>query len=250
MARRKDRAAELLMRAARGPSFSPMHGDAISVEEARRIYRIWSTTWLLPGFRLIPELKNASIPPITDEPDAFWDDPTFAGNSARTIPAKAVEKWTPRLALIPWSAAIHDIAQSERPKVSAAERWLDAIYHDVHAQLNPNDDECWNCGGEGATYDCIDGCCEDPESGCSDCARPCIECRLFEISVRKAVRLEVLRALDIDLAIAFLAKTKGSAFAKLSRDAVLMNIHAGRTMHAEFTAEERADSACWVEGLR
>jgi hypothetical protein len=36
-----------------------------------------------------------------------------------------------------------------------------------------DDDECPICGGEGFTFDCFDGCCEDAEIGCDDCARPC-----------------------------------------------------------------------------
>jgi hypothetical protein len=39
-----------------------------------------------------------------------------------------------------------------------------------------DDDGCPNCGGEGVTYDCIDGFCEDAESGCDLCARRCDWC--------------------------------------------------------------------------
>lgn len=35
------------------------------------------------------------------------------------------------------------------------------------------DDECPNCGGEGFTFECFDGCCEDCDIGCDDCTRPC-----------------------------------------------------------------------------
>lgn len=38
------------------------------------------------------------------------------------------------------------------------------------------DDSCPNCGGEGVIYDCIDGCCEDAESGCELCERRCDWC--------------------------------------------------------------------------
>lgn len=39
-----------------------------------------------------------------------------------------------------------------------------------------DDAECPLCGGEGNTYECFDGCCEDAEWGCEDCIRPC-ECQ-------------------------------------------------------------------------
>ena len=38
------------------------------------------------------------------------------------------------------------------------------------------DDSCPNCGGEGVLYSCIDGCCEDAESGCDLCAYRCDWC--------------------------------------------------------------------------
>lgn len=37
--------------------------------------------------------------------------------------------------------------------------------------------DCWQCGGEGVTYDCFDGFCEDAESGCDDCERRCDICK-------------------------------------------------------------------------
>ncbi len=39
-----------------------------------------------------------------------------------------------------------------------------------------DDGECPNCQGEGVIYDCIDGCCIDPESGCDLCAHRCDWC--------------------------------------------------------------------------
>jgi hypothetical protein len=38
------------------------------------------------------------------------------------------------------------------------------------------DDECPICGGEGFTFDCFDGLCEDAYWGCDDCVRTC-ECQ-------------------------------------------------------------------------
>lgn len=37
-------------------------------------------------------------------------------------------------------------------------------------------DECGNCGGEGFTYNCIDGCCVDVEEGCDLCPSRCDWC--------------------------------------------------------------------------
>lgn len=131
---------------------------------------------------------------------------------------------------------------------SRAERILDAIYDDVHQRLDPDDDGCGNCGGEGYTYDCIDGCCVDAESGCEDCASRCDFCASFELSIRKAVQLDVLRSLDPDLAVAFL-KRNNKWSDKITPSAVLANLHAGRVAHKEFSWDEREASACWVEGL-
>lgn len=125
---------------------------------------------------------------------------------------------------------------------------LNAIYDDAHRELNPNDDECWHCGGEGYTYDCIDGCCEDAEAGCEDCARRCIECATFEASVERYVRVQVLRAMDIPLARAWLERKRPSK-AGVPDNKILANLHAGRVGCKEFRDDERADSACWVECL-
>lgn len=38
-------------------------------------------------------------------------------------------------------------------------------------------EECGNCGGEGVTYDCIDGQCLDAEIGCDLCASKCDYCQ-------------------------------------------------------------------------
>lgn len=81
---------------------------------------------------------------------------------------------------------------------------LDLIYDEVDQRLNPNQEECWNCGGGGVTFYCIDGCCVDAESGCEDCERPCIECRINAGQRAKAVREEVIKANDVDIAIAWL----------------------------------------------
>lgn len=93
---------------------------------------------------------------------------------------------------------------SELHQKTRGEYLLDAIYDDVDRLINPSGEECWNCNGEGETYDCIDGCCVDAESGCPDCARPCIECKLYAASRAKAVREAVIKENDVGIAIAWL----------------------------------------------
>ena len=43
-------------------------------------------------------------------------------------------------------------------------------------ELADDDDICWNCGGDGFTWECFDGCCVDSEIGCDDCTQPCEIC--------------------------------------------------------------------------
>ena len=132
--------------------------------------------------------------------------------------------------------------------ISTADFLLNAIYDDAHRELNPSDDECWNCGGEGFTYDCIDGCCEDAESGCEQCARPCPECAHYKASLERYVRVQVLRSLDLPLARAWIRR-KGRLKEDHTDQFILANLHAGRVGCKDFTDQERADSACWVECL-
>lgn len=49
---------------------------------------------------------------------------------------------------------------------------------DPHEHDDYPDDDCPNCGGVGFVYDCIDGCCEDAESGCDLCERRCDWCTI------------------------------------------------------------------------
>lgn len=95
----------------------------------------------------------------------------------------------------------------------------DALVEDIDHDLNPRDEECWHCGGEGYTYDCVDGCCVDAESGCEDCARRCVECAMHERNRLKAIREAVIKANNIDLAIAWL-KTIGRWRAGITREQV------------------------------
>lgn len=66
MAKSKKQAAEDLWQdATRGP--------ILDDEKTRRLYRLWSTTWLLPKLvQLVPELNGRTLPVITSEPDEFW----------------------------------------------------------------------------------------------------------------------------------------------------------------------------------
>lgn len=131
-----------------------------------------------------------------------------------------------------------------------AEQWLEHLYEAARAELNPGDDDCPHCGGEGETHDCIDGCCEDAEYGCDLCTRACGECVRYHASVERWVRTAVVRALDVDLGRRWLMEKKGLAFVdRLSTRDILLNLHAARCAMPEFSDDERANSACWVEGL-
>jgi len=45
---------------------------------------------------------------------------------------------------------------------------------DIHEY---DDDDCWNCGGEGRVNDCIDGCCIDQDDiYCPYCSKRCDIC--------------------------------------------------------------------------
>ena len=39
-----------------------------------------------------------------------------------------------------------------------------------------DDGDCPYCGGEGVTFECFDGFCEDCDIGCDDCTQPCSHC--------------------------------------------------------------------------
>lgn len=47
----------------------------------------------------------------------------------------------------------------------------------AHYHLDDDDEDCWQCGGEGVTYCCFEEfACVDPESGCDECERRCDVC--------------------------------------------------------------------------
>lgn len=81
----------------------------------------------------------------------------------------------------------------------------DALVDEIDHELNPSDEECWNCGGEGYIANCHEEwACPDPESGCEDCVSRCPECALNKRNRLKAIREAVVKANDVDLAIAWL----------------------------------------------
>lgn len=105
---------------------------------------------------------------------------------------------------------------------------LDAIYDDVDRELNPNGDDCWYCHGEGETSDCFEQfACIDPESGCADCRRPCPECRINAGLRAKAVRIEVIKMADVDVAVAWL-KSIGRWHPGVTREQVQKELDAER----------------------
>jgi hypothetical protein len=110
-----------------------------------------------------------------------------------------------------------------------AGRMLDAIYDDVDHRLNPSGEGCWHCGGEGETSECFEEfACIDPEGGCADCRRPCPECRLYAADRAKAVREEVIKMADVDVAIAWL-KAVGRWNSGVTREQVEKEIAIART---------------------
>lgn len=120
--------------------------------------------------------------------------------------------------------------------------------HDPFAFDAVDDEPCQECGGEGVTFSCFDGFCADAEVGCDDCTRACPECARHERNRRKAICLSIMIALDVDAAIAWM-KQEGRYQDFMTRRFVLLEMHRDRTGMPEFSDQDRADSACWVEGL-
>ena len=89
--------------------------------------------------------------------------------------------------------------------MTRGERILDCIYDEVDHRLNPSGEDCPECGGECYIYDCFEEfACIDPESGCADCERRCRWCAELKHDRLKAVREEVIKANDVEVAIAWL----------------------------------------------
>lgn len=134
-------------------------------------------------------------------------------------------------------------------RISKEHFLLSAIYDDAYRELNPSDEQCPHCGGEGF----IEGECTCGEDCCC-CAEPdppaCRECARFDRSIECYVQVQVLRAMDVPLVRAWAhRKGAGARMMKLSNADVLRELHAGRAACKEFTDLERAESACWVEAL-
>jgi len=90
------------------------------------------------------------------------------------------------------------------PDDDRGEMLLGMICDEIDQRMNPDDEECPECGGEGYTFDCFDGCCVDADSGCDDCGRRCIACARHKHTRLKAVRMEVIKSGDVDIARAWL----------------------------------------------
>lgn len=116
---------------------------------------------------------------------------------------------------------------------------LDHIYMEVDARLNPSGEECWYCGGEGYTHDCIDGCCECADEGCEDCSRPCAECRIYASERAKAIREEVIRMNNVEVAIAWL-KSIGRWNDNITENEVRENLAKANAVLSEATKPSRA----------
>lgn len=48
---------------------------------------------------------------------------------------------------------------------------------DAMGYYDEPEEECWDCGGDGYVFDCLDGCCADADAGCDLCTRRCEVCR-------------------------------------------------------------------------
>lgn len=119
------------------------------------------------------------------------------------------------------------LSEVERGKVL-----FDCICEDVERQLNPDGDECPDCGGEGYIFDCFDGLCFDAESGCDDCMRRCPECARYKHACLKAVRLEVIKAGDVDIAREWL-KSVGRWSNDITTERIKAELESGRAALAQ-----------------
>ena len=82
---------------------------------------------------------------------------------------------------------------------------LDFICEEIDQRLNPEGEDCPECGGEGFVYDCFEEfACIDPESGCAECERRCLGCAQNKVLRLKAIREEVIKSGDVEIAIAWL----------------------------------------------
>jgi len=80
---------------------------------------------------------------------------------------------------------------------------LDLVYDEVRMEMNPDNDDCPTCGGEGVIFECFDGFCIDAEIGCDECTSRCPECARRNLAFARAVRKAVIESDDVDLARAW-----------------------------------------------
>lgn len=118
------------------------------------------------------------------------------------------------------------------------------VYEDA---CDDDESDCWMCGGSGVMEDecdCGDDtcCCLEPNPP------PCPECAINEALKLREERIAVLQSLDVESAVRWLKKC-GRYRETMTPDDIRLNMHAGRVASSAFTPDERAASACWVEGL-
>lgn len=134
------------------------------------------------------------------------------------------------------------------PEERAARR-LDAIEDQARLDVYGHDyEDCGECGGEGVVFDCFDGLCADAEWGCEDCTRRCRACARLQRQYRLRILRELALSLDVDAAILWLRQLDHWPGGIDARH-VLMNLHLERVGMTDLSIEDRAASACWVEGL-
>lgn len=88
--------------------------------------------------------------------------------------------------------------------LETGESALSMIADEIDREMNPNNEECWYCSGEGETFDCIDGCCANAEDGCYICRRVCPECLYTKAERAKKLRYSVIELGNVYVAAAWI----------------------------------------------
>lgn len=102
----------------------------------------------------------------SDEPDGFCD---WCREDRKLRPTRDYEEGT--------CGPVYYVCEpcySRQQKELQAE--LDSYDHNQFDDYDDYEDDCWNCGGEGYFYDCVDMQCLDADSGCDICTRRCDVC--------------------------------------------------------------------------
>ncbi len=78
------------------------------------------------------------------------------------------------------------------PRCQGATKWNGLCSPCMMAEFEGDDDsDCWQCSGEGYTYDCFEEwACVDPEGGCDLCMRRCDVCAHVLPARAFAIRLK------------------------------------------------------------